>query len=179
MAIPRKPNSDDLLDTFEDELSVEELEDKEEIKRLSLLAETQGEYLKFLKLVFERASAKNDIKSLLEDKIKDYLKTEDPEKQKEVSLRSIMQLYEIVSKNENDFISNTLSSIVKNDKEKTGLGAPQGQLPGRREKNITPISGDKQKSAKKVLDILKDLEDLGKTEFTDEEIQDLLKKKKE
>ena len=138
----------------------------EKVKKLR--EETEEEYLSFINTTFKHASIKSELKSLSEGFLADYYK--DKEKREKLTFNQGMQLYIALHKQDNEFSSAVLNAISKKSDE-PGLSAIAkllgitGSEETKKEKEITPpLSAESTESIKKVVSLVDEIKELGKSE---------------
>ena len=134
----------------------------EKVKKLR--EETEEEYLSFINTTFKHASIKE-----LKEEI-NFLYYKDKEKREKLTFNQGMQLYIALHKQDNEFSSAVLNAISKKSDE-PGLSAIAkllgitGSEETKKEKEITPpLSAESTESIKKVVSLVDEIKELGKSE---------------
>jgi hypothetical protein len=140
----------------------------EELDKLNKLRqETEEEYMTFINSTFKHATIKSELKSLAEEFLADFYKTE--EKRNKLSFNQAMTLYIALHKQDNDFASSVLNAIAKkNESGDSTISKLLGMISTGDEKKEPskeiPISKEKTDSIKKVISIIEEVKELGKSE---------------
>ena len=140
----------------------------EELDKLNKLRqETEEEYMTFINSTFKHATIKSELKSLAEEFLADFYKTE--EKRNKLSFNQAMTLYIALHKQDNDFASSVLNAIAKkNESGDSTISKLLGMISTGDEKKEPskeiPISKEKTDSIKKDISIIEEVKELGKSE---------------
>lgn len=142
----------------------------DKIEKIKQLKEnTEEEYLSFINATFKHASIKSELKALSEEFLSEYYTN--PEKREKLTFNQGMTLYVALHKQDNDFASSVLNAISKKADE-PGLSAIAKLLgittteENSKEKEIPviPMSAENTESIKKVVSIVDEIKNLGKSE---------------
>ena len=141
-------------------------EDIEKLKKIR--QETEEEYMTFINSTFKHATIKSELKSLAEEFLAEYYKN--PEKKEKLTFNQGMSLYIALHKQDNDFASQVLNAIAKkNDDNGLSaisklLGMASSEAEQKKNEKEIPISAEKSDSIKKVVNLIKEMKELGKSE---------------